>query len=164
MPKGQSMSRNHLGKTLYVAVGAPTANTDAAFEALTWVKVEGLVTGPQFGYQHATIEIPSLTDGRNTAVKGMGSGMDSVMTFTKVAADAGQIALKGLADGATGVGSVKVVTGSGANNAPVAGDPVQYAQGYFHSYTENQATGDSYEGFSVSLRQNDPHVDAEEPI
>ena len=157
------MSRNHLGKTIYIATAVPTTNDDVGFEALTWVRVEGLVTGPQFGYQHAAIEIPSLKDGINTAVKGMGSGADSTMTFTKDAADEGQIALKALADGATGVGSVKLVTGSGPNLAPATDDPVQYAQGYFHSYTENQATGDSYEGFSVNFRQNLPHIDAENP-
>jgi hypothetical protein len=155
--------RNNIGKTLYVSATLPTANTATAFAALTWTKVEGLVSGPQLGVTHANIDVPDLQTGFTKGVKGAGQGQDSQMAFTIDGSDPGRTIVKDAANGGQGLLAIKLVTGSGANQQPVSGDPVQYAQGYVHSYTENQATTDSYEGFTVNFKQNAQTVDATQP-
>lgn len=160
------MTGSHIGKTIYVADAHPATNTEAGFEALTWVKISGVQTMPQLGVSHSDIPIPDLQTGFTAGVKGAGTGNDSTMTFRLVDADAGQIDIRDLANagGTGGNCSIKIVKGSGVAQAPVAGDPVQYAQGYAHSYIEIQGDDSSHEGFSVNFRQNDLTVDAVEPV
>ena len=66
---------------------------------------------------------------------------------------------------ASGGGSIstKIATGTGTGNAVVAGDKVQYAQGYGHSYVEVQGDNSTHEGFSVNFKQNAVTIDATEP-
>lgn len=159
------MTGSHIGKTIYVAEAVPATNDAAGFAALTWVKANGVQTLPQLGVSHNNIDVPDLQTGFTAGIKGAGSGNDSTATFRMVAADAGQADIRGLANagGTLGAGSIKIVKGSGAAQAPVAGDPVQYAQGYFHSYIEIQGDDTSHEGFSVNFKQNALTVDATEP-
>ncbi|KPF74564.1 hypothetical protein IP68_12445 [Blastomonas sp. AAP25] len=159
------MTGSHIGKTIYVAEALPATNDAAGFAALTWVKANGVQTLPQLGVSHNNIDVPDLQTGFTAGIKGAGSGNDSTATFRMVAADAGQADIRGLANagGTLGAGSIKIVKGSGAAQAPVAGDPVQYAQGYFHSYIEIQGDDTSHEGFSVNFKQNALTVDATEP-
>lgn len=159
------MSGSHIGKTLYVAAALPATNTEAGFEALTWVKVSGVQSLPQFGVSHANIDVPDLQTGFTAGVKGAGSGNDSSMTFRMVASDAGQEDLRDLANagGDAADCSIKTVMGSGTAQAPATGDPVQYAQGYAHSYIENQGDTTTYEGFSVNFKQGAPTIDALNP-
>lgn len=156
--------QSYIGITIYVAAELPDVNAAAGeesplmlgFEDLDWVKIEAPVTGPQLGFTHNMIEIPDLESGRGTAVKGMSQGQDSTMTFRIDGGvlGTGQALVKSIADSPQGVASIRIVRGSGANNAPEPGDPVTYAQGLLHSYTENQADDSSWEGFSVGFRLN----------
>jgi hypothetical protein len=41
------MSQPHLLKAIYVASALPATNTEAGFEALTWVRIAHPVVGPQ---------------------------------------------------------------------------------------------------------------------
>lgn len=159
------MTGSHIGKTIYVAEALPASNDAAGFAALTWVKVNGVQTLPQLGVSHANIDVPDLQTGLTTGIKGAGSGNDSTMTFRMVASDAGQEDVRNRANagGTSGAASIKIVKGSGTNQAPVTGDPVQYAQGYLHSYVEIQGDDSSHEGFSVNFKQNALTVDATEP-
>tara|TARA_B100000678_G_scaffold138199_1_gene115470 strand:- start:1665 stop:2150 length:486 start_codon:yes stop_codon:yes gene_type:complete len=159
------MTGSHIGKTIYVAEAVPATNTDAGFEALTWVKVEGVQTLPQLGVSHSNIDVPDLETGFTSGLKGAGSGNDSTATFRLVDADAGQEDIRDLANasGTAANGSIKIVKGSGTDNAPTEGDPVQYAQGYFHSYLEIQGDDSTHEGFSVNFKQNALTIDATEP-
>ena len=156
---------SHIGKTIYVAEALPATNTSGGFEALTWVKAGGVQTLPQLGVSHNNIDVPDLQTGFTGGIKGAGSGNDSTATFRDVPADPGQEDIRGLADagGTLGAGSIKIVKGSGTDQAPVAGDPVQYAQGYFHSFLEIQGDDSSHEGFSVNFKQNALTIDATEP-
>ena len=156
---------SHIGKTIYIADALPATNNAAGFEALTWVKVSGVQTLPQLGVSHADIPVPDLQTGFTAGIKGAGTGNDSTMTFRMVASDAGQTDIRDLANagGTGGNCAIKIVKGSGTAQAPATGDPVQYAQGYVHSYVEIQGDDTSYEGFSVNFRQNDLTVDATEP-
>ena len=150
------MSQPHLLKAIYVASALPATNTEAGFEALTWVRIAHPVVGPQFGVSHATIDVPNLETGVTLGAKGAGSGQDSSMTFATVAADAGQVALKGLANagGPGGNCSIKIARIATPGAEPTTGAAVTFAQGYAHSYMENPADTTSYEGFTVNFKQN----------
>jgi len=156
------MSRSHIGKTVWFAAAAPATETAAGFAALTWVKVNGVQTLPQIGFTHANIDVPDLESGVTRGVKGAGTGNDSTATFRIVTGDAGQVALRTAANaGGTGaIGSIRITRGTGVGGAPAAGNELQYATGYFHSYVEIQGDDTAYEGFSVNFKQNSPTVDA----
>ncbi len=156
---------SHIGKTIYAAAALPATNDKAGFEALTWVKVEGVQVLPQLGVSHANIDVPDLQSGWTQGIKGAGSGNDSSMSFRAVASDPGQEDLLDAAQagGDLGVMSIKIVKGSGANQAPATGDPVQYAQGYVHSHVEIQGDTTTHEGFSVNFKQNAPTINDVNP-
>ena len=157
------MTANHIGKTMYQASAAPATNNAAGFEALTWVLVSGAISLPQFGVSHSMIDVPDLQTGFTSAVKGAAQGVDTTATFRNVASDTGQANLATLGASQGGVGSVKIVTGTGTNNAPVSGDVVEYAQGIIHSYQPNQADNSTFEGFAIGFRQNDFTITGTEP-
>ena len=154
---------NFIGQTLFVAEALPSANTAAAFESLSWVKVNGLITLPQLGITHSMIDVPDLQTGFTSAVKGAGQGTDTTATFREVASDAGQEDIKNVANSQAGLISIKIVDGSGVAQAPVTGDPVKYAQGIAHSHQPNQGDNAAYEGFTIGFRQNAPTIVATEP-
>ena len=157
-------TKSHIGKSMFFATALPATNDAAGFEALTWVKVEGFQGGAQFGFDHADIDVEDLQSGLVPRLKGMGTGAASTLSFRKVATDTeGQGGLKTLADGVGTVGSIKIGRGSGAGGALTTGDPVEYAQGYFKSYTSMEATSTSHEGFTVIFQQNAPSVEDDEP-
>ncbi len=159
------MSQPHLLKAVYVADEQPATNNAAGFEALTWTRVAHPVTGPAFGISHANIDVPNLETGFTLGAKGAGTGSDSEMSFANVASDAGQALLKTMAEtgGIGGYGSIKIARILTPGAEPATGAAVQYATGYFHSFTENAADTTSYEGFSCNFKQNAPAVNATEP-
>lgn len=158
------MTTNSIGHTLYIAEALPATNNSTGFEALTWVKVNGVVSIGERGVSHETIDIPDLQTGWTRVVKGAGSGIETSIVVREIAADAGQEDVRNTAQGEEGQCSIKIVLGSGASQAPVTGDPVEYAQGIMHTYREREKTTSSYEGFSVVFRNNEPPVIATEPV
>jgi len=148
------MPANHLGRSIFVAKAWPASDTAAAFAALTWVEADGLQILPQLGESHSFIESPGLKSGRTEGIKGPSSGNDSTMTFRDVAADQGQADIKEQGEHKEGRLSVKIVDGSGTDNAPATGDPVEYGRGIAHSYLPNQGSGDTERGFTCGFRQN----------
>ena len=156
------MTKTHLGKQVFAAAGIPAANTTTAFEALTWVRVNGFVGGFQLGFEANNIDIPDLAEGITLGAKGMRSGNDSTASFRNVASDTGQTNVKGYANDASSAHSVKIIS-AGVSVDAVAGDAVQYAQGYFHSFLENEIAEGGYEGFAVNFRQNAATVNGTEP-
>lgn len=160
------MSQPHLLKAIFVTAGVPATNDAAGFEALTWTRVAHPVTGPSFGLTHANIDVPNLETGFTLGAKGAGSGIDSTMSFADVATDTGQALIKTLADGggASGYGSIKIARIATPGAAVATGAAVDYATGYFHSYTENPADTTSYEGFSVNFKQNAAKIADTEPV
>ncbi|WP_411975927.1 hypothetical protein [Sulfitobacter faviae] len=158
------MTANHIGKTIYMAAAVPATNDTTGFEALTWVKVNGVIALPQLGVTHSMIDVPDLQSGFTSAVKGAGQGVDTNATFRDVPADTGQANIKTAAESQAGTISFKIVDGSGTDNAPVTGDPVEYAQGIAHSHQPNQGDNSTYEGFSVGFRQNAATVTGTEPV
>ena len=155
---------NDIGKTIYVATAAPATNDAAGFEALTWVKVNGIQSIGDRGIAHAGIDVPDLQTGFTSQVKGAGSGVDTSLVFRTVASDTGQGNLKTAAESDDGVLSVKIGEGSGTAQALVTGDPVEYAAGIVHSYRPREASVTSHKGFSVVFRNNDLWVTATEPV
>jgi hypothetical protein len=164
MPEGKHMqTKSYIGKSLYVAPALPATNNAAGFEALSWVKVNGVQTLPQVGVTHQAINVSDLETGFAIGLKGEGTGTDTQMSFRLILNDAGQVALKTASDGASGVMSVKIVRATTPGSAPVTGDPVEYVQGFVHSYAENQGDSASHEGFTVNFRSNAPSVKATQP-
>jgi len=161
------MTRNNIGKTLYVAQALPATNNAAGFEALTWVQVKGLQVLPQLGVTHADIEVPDLGTGFTSTLKGAATGVESTMSFYTVASDPGQVDVLEQAEDQQGLLSIKIVTGSGTDSgdgpAPVTGDPVQYAQGICKNYQQVQGDNTTHEGFTVAFRQNEFTVNGTEP-
>lgn len=157
------MTENNIGKTLYVAEALPATNDDTGFEDLAWVKVNGVQAIGGIGITHSGIDVDDLQSGFTLQNKGAGSGTDSAIRCREVEDDAGQEDIKGLANGKKGLGSVKIVRGSGASESPVTGDPVRYAQGFFHTLQPNDDDVTTHEGFTVTFRNNAVPVDATEP-
>jgi len=127
------------------------------------------VSGPQFGFSHATIDIPDLGKGFSDAVKGMGSGTDTSFAFRFIASDPGQAAVIAAAIDDDGDASLKLVvtpTGADAGNGRevASGDDVEYAQGFLHSYLPMQPTDNSYAGANCNFRVRQKPVQATEPV
>ena len=156
------MTKTHLGKQVFAAAGIPATNDDTGFEALTWVRVNGFVGGLQLGFEANNVDIPDLAEGVTLGAKGMRSGNDSTASFRNVASDTGQTNVKGYANDASSAHSVKIIS-AGVSVDAVAGDAVQYAQGYFHSFLENEIAEGEYEGFDVKFKQNAATVNGTEP-
>jgi hypothetical protein len=161
------MTTNNIGKTLWISTAAPAANTSAGFEALTWVQVKGIQTLPVFGVSHSNIDVADLATGFTSGVKGAASGRDTQFTFRNIASDTGQGNATTAAVDPDGVVALKIVDGSGTDAgdgpAPETGDAVEYAQGYLHSYEQNQPTDNSFQGGSVNFKQNNFTITATEP-
>jgi hypothetical protein len=147
------MTKTHLGKQVFAASGIPSANTATEFEALTWVRVNGFVGGFQLGFAANNVDIPDIAEGITLGAKGMRSGNDSTASFRNVASDTGQANVKGYADDTTSAHSLMIISAA-AGDDPGTLEPVQYAQGYFHSFLENEIAEGGYEGFSVNFKQN----------
>jgi len=157
-------TENFIGQTLFVSAALPATNNAAGFAALTWTKAGGVQQLPQLGTSNAIIDVEDLQLGFTAGVKGAGTGNDSQMTFRDTGAvDDGQVIIKTAANGAGGAMSVKIVEGSGVDQAPVSGDPVEYAQGFAHSYLFNQGNVGAYKGFTANFKQNALSIAATEP-
>lgn len=158
-----SFTDSHIGATIYISTTLPATNDASGFEALTWTQVNGLIQEPQLGKTDNIIDVPDLTTGFDSAVKGSGAGSDSAMQFRDVASDTGQAALIAAARSYPGSLAVKIGYGTGAANALTTGDDVVYAQGIAHSYMPNQGTSSSFKGFEVGFRLNAVSVSDAEP-
>lgn len=158
-------TRSHIGKTLWVAMAAPATNDASGFAALTWVKANGVQVLPEVGITHSNIDVSDLETGFTRGIKGAGTGNDSTATFRLVVTDSGQINIRTAANGSgtASIGSIRITRGTGTAGAPAAGNELQYATGYFHSYVETQGNDSSHEGFSVNFKQNGQTVDATFP-
>ena len=158
------MTRSHIGKTLWIAMAQPATHDAAGFAALTWVKVNGVQTLPQLGQDHNNIDVPDLESGEVMGLKGAATGRDSVASFRTVANDTGQGNVRTLAEPPSdGLSSIRITRATGAAGAPQAGDEVEYAKGYFHSFTPIQGDDSTHEGFSVNFKQNGRTISATFP-
>ena len=160
-------TRNNIGLTIFGVAGAPATNNKAGFEALTFVQLKGAQSLPVFGVTHANIDVEDIATGFTSSVKGAASGNDSNFTYHGSGADTGIATAIVAAVDKSGLYSLKIVRGSGADTgdgpAPVTGDVVQYAQGYLHTYAENAKDSATNEGGTISFMQNDFTVDDVEP-
>lgn len=158
------MTDLHIGETVYVSDSAPATNDNTGFEALSWTQVKGVQQLPQLGITHSMIDIPDLQTGFTEGAKGAAQGRDTSMAFRDVDSDTGQSTVKTQANARPGTLSVKIVKGSGTDQAPVSGDPVEYASGVAHSYEPVQGDSTTHKGFTVSFRQNAATVESTEPV
>lgn len=151
-------TKNYIGETIHVVAALPETNTAAGFAELDWTKAAGVQQLPQLGVSHANTDVEDLESGFTAGVKGAGTGNDSQMAFRDLGTavrDPGQQIVKTAAEGAGGDISIRIT--------PKAGDtttPVKYAQGYAHSYLENQGNVSAHKGFTANFKQNAPTVEA----
>ena len=161
------MTDNNIGVTLWGVAGAPATNNAAGFEALAWVQLKKTQTLPVFGVSHSNIDVPDLSTGFTSGVKGAGSGRDTTFTYHGDGTDTGIASAIVAANDQDGIFSLKIVRGSGTDAgdgpAPVTGDAVEYAHGYLHSYEPNQGSDSSHQGGSINFKQNAATVTATEP-
>jgi hypothetical protein len=158
---------NQIGLTLYGVAGVPATNNKAGFEALTFVQLLKAQELPIFGVTHANIDVEDLGTGFTSGVKGMATGNDTTFLFHGPGTDTGMATAIVAAGGQGGLYSLKIVHGTGADSgngpAPVAGDVVEYAQGYLHTLALNPKNGTSNQGATISFKQNAVTVDDVEP-
>ena len=160
-------TNNQIGLTLYGVPGTPATNNKAGMEALTFVQLKGHQMAPSFGVTHANIDVPDLGTGFTSGVKGAATGNDSTFTYHGDGTDTGIATAIVAANAQAGLYTLKIVRGSGADTgdgpAPVAGDVVSYATGYLHTHALNEKNDSSFEGGTISFKQNDLTVDDVEP-
>lgn len=159
-------ARNNLGKSIYFSAALPATHDVAGFEALSWTELEGAQTLPQFGITHGNIDVPSLKTGFSSGVKGIASGVDTQGScfIDDSTLTVNQLAFKAICESNGGAIALKIASGEGPLGALTTGDTVEYAQGYVHSYQENQPNEGSYEGFTYNFKQNvGPAIKSTEP-
>lgn len=148
---------SHIGKIVSVAAGIPATFDKAGYEALTWVVVANPIVAPIPAWETAMIDVPNLTTGITKGDKGASMGRVSEMAFEEKLADTGQVNLRQYA-GPSYVSeiSIRVVEPTGTNNHV-------YMSGIASNLAENEATTETYKGFTVSFRQNYESVRATAP-
>lgn len=160
-------NKNNIGLTLYGVAGVPATNNSAGFEALTWVQLKGTQSLPVLGVTHNNIDVADLGTGFTAGVKGAATGKDTQLMYRGDGTDTGVATAIVAAREKAGLYSLKIVHGSGTDAgdgpAPVAGDAVEYAHGYLHTYEENPKDDTSFAGATINFKQNDFTVDAVEP-
>ena len=158
---------NQIGLTLYGVAGVPATNNKAGFEALTFVQLKGTQELPVFGVTHANIDVSDLGTGFTSGVKGAATGNDSTFVYHGNGTDTGVATAIVAAGNEAGLYTLKIVHGSGADTgdgpAPVAGDKVEYAQGYLHTFALNAKNDSTAEGATISFKQNAVTIEDVEP-
>lgn len=153
--------RSHIGRVLQIALGRPATIDNAGFGALTWLTIGNWETLPQFGLVHSEIEVPNGASGITQSLKGAQTGVATTFAWSSGATnDAGQAAVIAAAQaaGAASIVSLRIVQTPVAGGTPVSPDPMDAATGYLGSLVPNQGSNSSYEGFSVTFRQDAPTV------
>lgn len=145
------MSKPHIGAKVSIATGLPTAFTEVAYEALTWVEIAGVLSHGELGDEHDMIGVPGdLATGRARDEKGEVKGKMIPLVCREITADAGQIALRaaGAAMGSAGEYSFRF-SDPGSGTAPE-----RYTSGYVSSLMDNEQDTKSYAGFKCDLGNN----------
>jgi hypothetical protein len=139
------MSTSDIGTAVAIATGAPATQNKAGFEALTWVVINGIQEAPTFGTTHADIDVPDLSTGFTTGLKGAETGVADSLMFREIAADAGQVAVLAAAR-ARAEYSLRTISPDGT--------VYTYCSGLVKDYVPNKPTTTSYAGASVTFRPN----------
>lgn len=154
--------KSHIGRVLQIAVGRPATIDNAGFGAMTWLTVGNWETLPQFGLAHSDIEVPNGATGFTQSIKGAQTGVATTFAWSvgTGAADTGQAAAIAAASaaGAGSIVSLRIVETPVAGGVPASPNPMTAATGYLGSLVPNQGSNSSYEGFSVTFRQDAPTV------
>lgn len=154
----------NVGVRVYHSPAAPATNTAAGFEALTWTEVAFPNLRPALGgSEHQLVSAENLATNETVNAKGIANYPPVPLAFTEVEGDAGQAAVELAADNARGVGSIKVIQASGVNNAPMTGDPVKYAQGFYHGYLPTEGGAAVASGFTATFQPTAKTVKAAQP-
>lgn len=151
------MSTSDIGHTLHIATGKPATFDEAGYEAMTWVKVGGIVSIGPVGGTNNIIDVPDLESGYNKAAKGAKTGAVTAIALREIKADAGQAAAKSAASEAEQNDYSFMIT------EPDASGEVEYITGIAYDWQRNERSTTSYAGFTFSIRANYESVVADAP-
>jgi hypothetical protein len=139
---------NNIKTQVWLAPGVPATPNKAGYEALTYVRVNGVVIGPQPGIETSMIDVPDLATGFTKGEKGASIGRTTEVTIAEVQGDTGQANLKTYAAASYGTEvTFRLIKPDGLN-------PYVYVSGLLHSYLPNPLDTESFRGFVVQFRQN----------
>lgn len=144
------MSTSDITSKLFIATGIPASFTKAAYEAMTWVQVKGIVSIGTIGVTDAIIDVPDLETGFTKGVKGARTGTETAVAMREIKVDPGQVALKAACQA--------FVEYSFKISEPGASAEVEYISGLPHDWQRNERSTSSYAGFTASVRANYPSI------
>jgi hypothetical protein len=153
--------KSHIGRVLQIAVGRPATIDNAGFGALTWKTIGNWETLPQFGLSHSDIEVPNAATGFTQSLKGAQTGVATTFAWSNGATpDTGQTEALSAANatGSSSIVSLRIVETATPGGVPASPNPMEAATGYLGSLVPNQGSNSSYEGFSVTFRQDAPTI------
>lgn len=139
------MTQTSIKKRAYISATIPATQTLAGYQALTWLKIGGMVTIGQIGFNHATIEAPDLETGITKTLKGARSGTAGQLAYREIVGDTGQVAVATANEAETEV-AIQIVDPDGTLS--------DYWTGIVHSHVDNEASVTSYEGATFSFVPN----------
>lgn len=138
------MSNNDIGTTIEAVLALPATFDATGFAALTFVKINGLVSIGEMGDDHASIPVPDLETGRSKTMKGELTGTTSPLVFREIKNDAGQSLAKTITASRDEC-SFKITEPNG---------DVYYLAGVAMSYKRSERSVSSYAGFSFQITNN----------
>lgn len=147
------MTTISIGKTVYIGLTPPLVKNIAGYQGVTWVKVNGIVTTGQLGFNHETIPAPDLESGITMQFKGARTGSGGQLAYrtliTAGVLDPGQAAIAAANEQNDEV-SLQVVNPDGTT--------ANYWTGILHSLIDNESSTSSYEGKTCVFVPNYPVV------
>jgi hypothetical protein len=155
-----TVRKAHIGRVLQIALARPATNDNAGFGALTWQTIHDWETLPQFGLAHSDIEVPNGATGFTQSLKGAQTGTATTFSWSTGTTSTGQTnaITAALAAGPGSIVSLRIVETPVLGGTPAATNPMEAATGYLGSLVPNQGSNSSYEGYSVTFRQDAPTV------
>ena len=82
--------KSHIKKKFKICLTPPTTQTLAAYQALSWEIVNGMVTLPNPSFNHNMISVPDIGLGITMQLKGSQTGQAATGAFYDIEGDEGQ--------------------------------------------------------------------------
>lgn len=82
--------KSHIKKKLKICVTPPASQTLAAYQALTWKEVKGMVALPNPSFNHNMISVPDIGTGVTMQIKGSQTGQAASGAYYDIEGDEGQ--------------------------------------------------------------------------
>lgn len=137
------MSISYIGSTVSLVSGLPATFDDTGYGALTFVLINGVVDVGEIGDQQNDIAIDTLV-GRVEHVNGSSDLGEIAVSYSFIAADAGQVLVRAAAGNNTGH-SFKIVD---------ADNKIAYFHGIIANVRDRARSSSEYKGETFVIRGN----------